>query len=71
MRADAAAYGNQFPAYREDPQRETQRAVEGLGVDAGYARQYEDFQRLLVYGEFAEYGACIGSIRKLSDLINR
>lgn len=30
MLADAAAYGNQFPAYREDPMRETLRAIEGL-----------------------------------------
>ena len=29
MLADAEAYGNQFPAYREDPMRETLRAVEG------------------------------------------
>jgi len=48
MLADAAVYGNQFPAYREDPMRETLRAVEGLAADAGYARQYEEFQRLMV-----------------------
>jgi hypothetical protein len=49
--ADAAAYGNQFPAYRENPMQETLRAVEGLSADAGYARQCGEFQRLMVYGE--------------------
>jgi hypothetical protein len=32
MLADAEAYGNQFPAYRENPMRETLRAVEGLAA---------------------------------------
>ena len=31
MLAHAEPYGNQFPAYRENPMRETLRAVEGLG----------------------------------------
>jgi predicted nucleotidyltransferase component of viral defense system len=65
--ADAAAYGNQFPAYREDPMRETLRAVEGLAADAGYARQYAEFQRLMVYGDDAEYAACIGTLKELSQ----
>jgi predicted nucleotidyltransferase component of viral defense system len=66
MRADAAAYGNQFPAYREDPMQETLRAAEGLAADGGYARQYEDFQRLMVYGEKADYAACIETLRDLA-----
>jgi hypothetical protein len=49
MVADAAAYGNQFPAYWEDPMRETLRAGEGLAAEAGYSRQYRGFQRLMVY----------------------
>ena len=39
MRAEAAAFDNQLPAYREDPMRETLRAVEGLVAEAGYERQ--------------------------------
>jgi hypothetical protein len=65
MLADAEAYGNQFPAYRENPMRETLRAVEGLAADAGYARRYAEFQRLMVYGSVVEYGACIGTLREL------
>jgi hypothetical protein len=50
MLADAAAYGNQFPDYREDPLRETLRTVKRLGTDVGYARRYTDFEALMVYG---------------------
>jgi hypothetical protein len=42
-----AAYGKQFPAYREDPMRETLRVVESLAADPGDARQYGEFQRLI------------------------
>ena len=66
MLADAEAYGNQFPAYREDPMRETLRAVEGLAADPGYARRYGEFQRLMVYGAEVEYAACIGTLRGLA-----
>jgi hypothetical protein len=66
MLADAEAYGNQFPAYRENPMRETLQAVEGLATDAGYARRYEEFQRLMVYGAKVEYPICIGTLRDLA-----
>jgi predicted nucleotidyltransferase component of viral defense system len=66
MVADAAAYGNQFPAYREDPMRETLRAVGGLAADAGYARQYAEFQRLMVYGERPEFEMAISTVVALA-----
>jgi hypothetical protein len=66
MRADADAYGNQFPAYREDPLRETLRAVDGVTAHAGYARQYEDFERVMVYGVKVDYAACIETLRELA-----
>lgn len=66
MLADAAVYGNQFPAYREDPLRETLRAVQRLAADAGYARQYGEFQRLMVYGDKTDYAACIETLREFS-----
>jgi hypothetical protein len=69
MLADAAAYGNQFPAYRENPLRETLRAVEGLAADPGYARRYEEFQRLMVYGAKVEYAMCIGTLRDLAGQV--
>ena len=66
MLADAEAYGNQFPAYRENPMRETLRAVEGLAADPGYARWFGEFQRLMVYGSEAEYAGCVSTLRELS-----
>jgi Nucleotidyl transferase AbiEii toxin, Type IV TA system len=66
MLGDAEAYGNQFPAYRENPMRETLRAVEGLAADPGYARRYAEFQRLMVYGAKVEYAICIGTLRDLA-----
>ena len=66
MLGDAEAYGNQFPAYREDPVRETLRAVEGLAADPSYARRYAEFERLMVYGARVEYAACIGTLRDLA-----
>jgi predicted nucleotidyltransferase component of viral defense system len=66
MLADAAAYGNQFPAYREDPMRETLRAAQGLAANAGYALQYEEFQRLMVYGSRTQYANCLDTLRELS-----
>jgi Nucleotidyl transferase AbiEii toxin, Type IV TA system len=67
MLADAEAYGNQFPAYRENPMRETLRAVEGLAADPGYARQYEEFQRFMVYGSPIEYAGSIGTLKELAQ----
>jgi len=67
MRADAAAYGNQFPAYRENPLRETLRAIEGLAAEPGYARQHREFQRVMVYGNVAEYAVCIRTLQGLAD----
>jgi predicted nucleotidyltransferase component of viral defense system len=66
MRADAEAYGNQFRAYREDPVRETLRAVEGLALDPGYAGRYGEFERLMVYGAKVEYAMCISTLRDLA-----
>jgi hypothetical protein len=66
MLADAEAYGNQFPAYRENPMRETLRAVEGLAADPGYVQRYREFQRLMVYGSEVEYAACVSTLRDLS-----
>jgi hypothetical protein len=67
MLADAEAYGNQFPAYRADPMRETLRAVGGLAADPDYARRYAEFERLMVYGDVVEYSACISTITGLSE----
>jgi hypothetical protein len=55
MLADAEAYGNEFPAYRQNPLAEMLRAVEVLAADPRYAQRYVEFQRLMVYGRKSEY----------------
>ena len=71
MLADAAAYGNQFPAYREDPMRETLQAVKKLASDPVYARRYAEFQRLMVYGSAADYAVCASTLQDLAMLLDR
>jgi len=65
MLADAEAYGNQFPAYRENPMRETLRAVGGLAANPGYASRYEEFERLMVYGGAETYSAALQTLQLL------
>lgn len=67
MLADAEAYGNQFPAYREDPMAETLHAIEGLQNDATYSQRYEEFQRNMVYGDRADYAACLSTLKELAE----
>jgi hypothetical protein len=69
MLADAEAYGNQFPAYRENPMRETLRAVEVLAAEPGYAKRYAEFRRLMVYGSVVEYPACADTLQNLALLL--
>jgi hypothetical protein len=68
MLSDAEAYGNQFPAYRENPLRETLRAVDGLAADPDYARRYAEFERLMVYGTEVEFAARVSTLK---ELVNR
>ena len=67
MQADAEAYGNQFPAYRADPLGETLRAVKGLRSEAQYARRYEEFRGLMVYGEAGGYRDTLECLIELAD----
>jgi hypothetical protein len=69
MVADVAAYGHQFPAYRDDPVGETRRAVEGLMTGPVYATQYRAFRKELVYGEAVEFETAIGSVQALASLL--
>jgi hypothetical protein len=66
MLADAEAFGNQFPAYRENPMRETLQAVEGLAADPDCAQRFGEFQRLMVYGREVKYAACMGTLKQLA-----
>lgn len=65
MLADAAAYGHQFPAYRDDPIAETRRAVSGLGDNPEFTKRYTAFLRDMVYGEGPEFEAALATIMAL------
>jgi hypothetical protein len=67
MLADAEAYGNQFPAYRDNPMAETLRAVDGLQNDPTYSQQYEEFQRNMVYGDRVDFAACLSTLKELAE----
>ncbi len=69
MQADAEAFGTQFPPYREDPLRETLRAIAMLEMDADYALEYDRFQRLMVYGALVDYGAGMETLRALAGCV--
>jgi len=69
--ADAEAYGNQFPAYRENPAGETLRAIDSLASDPTYRQRYDEFQRNMVYGDLADYAACLETLRDLAGKSKR
>ena len=66
IQSDAEAFGNQFPAYRENPMAATAAAIEVLTADPAHERRFSAFQRDMVYGERAEFKA---AMRKLTALL--
>jgi hypothetical protein len=66
MLADVEAYGHQFPAYREDPFRETLRAVAGLAADDRFANAYAAFLRDMVYGEASDFKTALQAVSALA-----
>jgi Nucleotidyl transferase AbiEii toxin, Type IV TA system len=71
MKSDAATYGRQFPAYRNDPLSETLRAVDGIAADAEFARDYASFQRDMVYGDAPDFETAIAALRSLADALEK
>ncbi len=69
MRADAEAYGHQFPAYRDNPIAETLRAVASMAADPSFATRYALFQRDMVYGQKQEFEKAIGTVVALADCL--
>ena len=63
---DAAIFGHQFPAYREDPIAQTMRAVEALAGDGRYAQRYAEFQRDMVYGPQLPYGDALATVQSIA-----
>ncbi len=64
---DAATFGNQYPAYRDDIAGETQKALDALRSDPVYRRRYDDFVFGMVYGERAEFETAIATVIGLTE----
>lgn len=64
MRADADAYGNHYPPYRENPERETLMALLALERDDHYAQAFAALNRDLVYGERVDFDAGIATLKR-------
>lgn len=69
MSHDAFVFGNQFPAYRDDPIAETLQAISVLQSSEDYANRYEDFQSEMVYGDLIPYAACLATLQELAELL--
>ena len=71
MPHDAEVFGNQFPAYRENPMAETLRALQARASDPSYAQRYAEFRRDMVYGDIIEHTACIGTLKELTVQLHK
>lgn len=63
--SDQATRGRKFPAYLEDPRREIRAALDALHSDHTYAESFDKFQRDMVYGERADYEACLEDLERI------
>jgi len=69
MQTDAAVYGNQFPAYRDNPIATTIQAVNSLQTLQEYADRYVHFHREMVYGESVTYETCLKTLQELVEAL--
>lgn len=67
MQQDALVFGNQFPAYRDNPIAETRKAISAFETDPDYAQSYEAFQRYMVYGEAIDFASCLSTLKELAE----
>jgi len=65
MRHDGQTFGNQFPAYRDNPLAETLTVVSAFEADPAYARSYDAFQRYMVYGSPVEFFLGLATLKEL------
>lgn len=64
---DAKTYGEEFPAYRENPLAETLKAIDGIASDADFVRNYETFQRDMVYGDAPTFAMALQTLKSLAE----
>ena len=66
--ADAAVFGNQYPAYADDIAGETGKALRALNSDPAYRAGYDRFVADMAYGERPAFAA---AMRTVGDLVGR
>jgi hypothetical protein len=66
MIGDAEAYGNQFPAYRDDPLKETLASVLAMNSEA-FRRRYDQFRREMVFVGEPKFESAIATLGELAD----
>jgi hypothetical protein len=71
MQADAEAYGNQFPAYRQDPLAETRQALAALAIDNAYAAGHAAFQADMVFGDRVSFAAGLATLGEIVEHLGR
>lgn len=71
MKADAAARGDKFPAWKKDPLGETLRAIDGIPKDKVFVDGYAAFQRDMVYGDKPAFSAAMKSLNVLADQLKK
>lgn len=71
MQSDAQTYGDQFPAYRDNPLAETLRAVEGIAADPRFAADYATFRRDMVYGEAPDFATALQTLKRIAQELEK
>jgi hypothetical protein len=71
MQSDAQTYGDQFPAYRDNPLAETLRAVEGIAADPRFAADYATFRRDMVYGEGPYFATALQTLKRIAQELEK
>jgi len=67
MPDEAETRGQDFPAYRDNPPEETQRAIKAIAADADLAAGYADFLRDMVYGEGPGFDTAVVTLKTLAQ----
>ena len=69
MVVEAETRADNYPAYRDNPLRETLRAVAGLAQSAEYKASYATLLRDMVYGDGADFEAAIATLKTLAERV--
>jgi len=67
MADDVATYGARYPMYMEDPRGETLRVIAVLGEDPSYSARFEEFHRLMVYGDKVQFEAGLATLHDMAS----